>query len=127
MGQQPGKFVGDQRRPSLPALNFIKSGGKRDSSRHGPQPCNVFAVHGKEVEAQFLILVPFALEFCILKFSCIFFWTSCSRKIGCRSVEQRSAIVGVSSMSENELHIHCQIRVLEEEPVTYNSINLQPV
>uniref|UniRef100_W5UM98 Tyrosine-protein kinase n=1 Tax=Ictalurus punctatus TaxID=7998 RepID=W5UM98_ICTPU len=45
MGQQPGKFVGDQRRPSLPALNFIKSGGKRDSSRHGPQPCNVFAVH----------------------------------------------------------------------------------
>lgn len=59
MGQQPGKFVGDQRRPSLPALNFIKSGGKRDSSRHGPQPCNVFAVHGKEVEFQFLILVPF--------------------------------------------------------------------
>ncbi|KAI5615632.1 tyrosine-protein kinase ABL1 isoform X1, partial [Silurus asotus] len=45
MGQQPGKFVGDQRRPSLPALNFIKSGGKRDSSRHGPQPLNVFAVH----------------------------------------------------------------------------------
>lgn len=44
MGQQPGKFVGDQRRPSLPA--FIK-GGKRESSRHGTQPCNVFAVHGK--------------------------------------------------------------------------------
>uniref|UniRef100_A0A3Q3KPM6 Tyrosine-protein kinase n=1 Tax=Monopterus albus TaxID=43700 RepID=A0A3Q3KPM6_MONAL len=42
MGQQPGKFVGDQRRPSLPA--FIK-GGKRESSRHGAQPCNVFAVH----------------------------------------------------------------------------------
>ncbi|XP_070706262.1 tyrosine-protein kinase ABL1 isoform X1 [Pempheris klunzingeri] len=42
MGQQPGKFVGDQRRPSLPA--FIK-GGKRESSRHGSQPCNVFAVH----------------------------------------------------------------------------------
>ncbi|XP_068430020.1 tyrosine-protein kinase ABL1 isoform X2 [Clinocottus analis] len=42
MGQQPGKFVGDQRRPSLPA--FIK-GGKRESSRHGIQPCNVFAVH----------------------------------------------------------------------------------
>uniref|UniRef100_A0A665VZE4 Tyrosine-protein kinase n=1 Tax=Echeneis naucrates TaxID=173247 RepID=A0A665VZE4_ECHNA len=42
MGQQPGKFVGDQRRPSLPA--FIK-GGKRESSRHGTQPCNVFAVH----------------------------------------------------------------------------------
>ncbi|CAL8320063.1 unnamed protein product [Lota lota] len=42
MGQQPGKFVGDQRRPSLPA--FIKS-GKRESSRHGPHHCNVFAVH----------------------------------------------------------------------------------
>lgn len=42
MGQQPGKFVGDQRRPSLPA--FIK-GGKKDSTRHGSQPCNVFAVH----------------------------------------------------------------------------------
>lgn len=42
MGQQPGKFVGDQRRPSLPA--FIR-GGKRESSRHGSQPCNVFAVH----------------------------------------------------------------------------------
>ncbi|CAJ1070341.1 tyrosine-protein kinase ABL1 isoform X2 [Xyrichtys novacula] len=42
MGQQPGKFSGDQRRPSLPA--FIK-GGKRESSRHGTQPCNVFAVH----------------------------------------------------------------------------------
>ncbi|XP_059906590.1 tyrosine-protein kinase ABL1 isoform X1 [Gadus macrocephalus] len=42
MGQQPGKFVGEQRRPSLPA--FIKS-GKRESSRHGPHHCNVFAVH----------------------------------------------------------------------------------
>ncbi|KAM9820731.1 tyrosine-protein kinase ABL1 isoform 1-T1 [Neosynchiropus ocellatus] len=42
MGQQPGKFSGDQRRPSLPA--FIK-GGKRESTRHGSQPCNVFAVH----------------------------------------------------------------------------------
>ncbi|XP_047426281.1 tyrosine-protein kinase ABL1 isoform X1 [Mugil cephalus] len=42
MGQQPGKFAGDQRRPSLPA--FIK-GGKRESSRHGIQPCNVFVVH----------------------------------------------------------------------------------
>ncbi|TNN81192.1 hypothetical protein EYF80_008526 [Liparis tanakae] len=46
MGQQPGKFVGDQRRPSLPA--FIK-GGKRESSRHGIQPCNVFAVHGSDL------------------------------------------------------------------------------
>lgn len=44
MGQQPGKFVGDQRRPSLPA--FIK-GGKRDSSRHVSQPWNVFDRHGK--------------------------------------------------------------------------------
>ncbi|XP_027881187.1 tyrosine-protein kinase ABL1 isoform X1 [Xiphophorus couchianus] len=42
MGQQPGKFVGDQRRPSLPA--FIK-GGKRDSSRHVSQPWNVFDRH----------------------------------------------------------------------------------
>lgn len=44
MGQQPGKFVGEQRRPSLPS--FIKS-GKRESSRLGTQPCNVFVVHGK--------------------------------------------------------------------------------
>ncbi|XP_030623247.1 tyrosine-protein kinase ABL1 [Chanos chanos] len=44
MGQQPGKFVGDQRRPSLPALHFIK-GGKRDLSRQGGQHCNVFEVH----------------------------------------------------------------------------------
>ncbi|KAG7476404.1 hypothetical protein MATL_G00082480 [Megalops atlanticus] len=44
MGQQPGKF-GDQRRPSLPALHFIK-GSKRDATRHGAQHCNVFAVHG---------------------------------------------------------------------------------
>ncbi|KAL0965473.1 hypothetical protein UPYG_G00281740 [Umbra pygmaea] len=44
MGQQPGKFVGDQRRPSLPALHFIK-GGKRESSRHGAHHCNVFVVH----------------------------------------------------------------------------------
>ncbi|XP_034047534.1 tyrosine-protein kinase ABL1 isoform X2 [Thalassophryne amazonica] len=42
MGQQPGKFIGEQRRPSLQA--FIKS-GKKESSRHGTQHCNVFAVH----------------------------------------------------------------------------------
>lgn len=42
MGQQPGKLVGDQRRPSFQA--FIK-GGKRDSSRHVSQPCNVFDKH----------------------------------------------------------------------------------
>ncbi|KAG7224058.1 hypothetical protein INR49_015315 [Caranx melampygus] len=51
MGQQPGKFVGDQRRPSLPA--FIK-GGKRESSRHGTQPCNVFAVHVFRVTTKLL-------------------------------------------------------------------------
>ncbi|XP_076868100.1 tyrosine-protein kinase ABL1 isoform X1 [Brachyhypopomus gauderio] len=45
MGQQPGKFVGDQRRPSLPALNFIKGGGKRETARHGAQHLNVFEVH----------------------------------------------------------------------------------
>lgn len=44
MGQQPGKFVGDQRRPSFHA--FIK-GGKRESSRHVSQPWNVFDRHGK--------------------------------------------------------------------------------
>ncbi|KAI1905040.1 hypothetical protein AGOR_G00011850 [Albula goreensis] len=44
MGQQPGKFVGDQRRPSLPALHFIK-GSKREHTRHGAQHCNVFTVH----------------------------------------------------------------------------------
>ncbi|KAL4623313.1 tyrosine-protein kinase ABL1-like isoform X1 [Arapaima gigas] len=44
MGQQPGKLVGDQRRPSLPALHFIK-GGKRESPRHGPPHCNVFVEH----------------------------------------------------------------------------------
>ncbi|XP_037548230.1 tyrosine-protein kinase ABL1 [Nematolebias whitei] len=42
MGQQPGKFVGDQRRPSFHA--FIK-GGKRESSRHVSQPWNVFDRH----------------------------------------------------------------------------------
>ncbi|KAJ8286825.1 hypothetical protein GJAV_G00043730 [Gymnothorax javanicus] len=44
MGQQPGKFVGDQRRPSLPALHFIK-GGKRDQSRHGAHHGNIFTAH----------------------------------------------------------------------------------
>ncbi|XP_061118541.1 tyrosine-protein kinase ABL1-like isoform X1 [Conger conger] len=44
MGQQPGKSVGDQRRPSLPALHFIK-GVKREHSRHGAHHCNVFTVH----------------------------------------------------------------------------------
>ncbi|KAJ7987308.1 hypothetical protein DPEC_G00337380 [Dallia pectoralis] len=44
MGQQPGKFVGDPRRPSLPALQFIK-GGKRESPRHGAHHFNVFVVH----------------------------------------------------------------------------------
>uniref|UniRef100_A0A8D0XJI1 Tyrosine-protein kinase n=1 Tax=Sus scrofa TaxID=9823 RepID=A0A8D0XJI1_PIG len=45
MGQQPGKVLGDQRRPSLPALHFIKGAGKKDSSRHGGPHCNVFVEH----------------------------------------------------------------------------------
>uniref|UniRef100_A0A673M3L3 Tyrosine-protein kinase n=1 Tax=Sinocyclocheilus rhinocerous TaxID=307959 RepID=A0A673M3L3_9TELE len=45
MGQQPVKLVGDQRRPSLPALPFIKGAGKREASRQGAQHCNVFTVH----------------------------------------------------------------------------------
>lgn len=47
MGQQPGKLVGDQRRPSLPALPFIKGAGRRETSRQGAQHCNVFTVHGE--------------------------------------------------------------------------------
>ncbi|XP_062063350.1 tyrosine-protein kinase ABL1 isoform X1 [Lepus europaeus] len=45
MGQQPGKVLGDQRRPSLPALHFIKGAGKKDSARHGGPHCNVFVEH----------------------------------------------------------------------------------
>ncbi|XP_030872664.1 tyrosine-protein kinase ABL1 [Leptonychotes weddellii] len=45
MGQQPGKVLGDQRRPSLPALHFIKGAGKKESSRHGGPHCNVFVEH----------------------------------------------------------------------------------
>ncbi|XP_051544972.1 tyrosine-protein kinase ABL1 isoform X1 [Myxocyprinus asiaticus] len=45
MGQQPGKFVGDQRRPSLPALPFIKGAMKRETTRQGAQHFNVFTVH----------------------------------------------------------------------------------
>ncbi|XP_077003282.1 tyrosine-protein kinase ABL1 isoform X1 [Tamandua tetradactyla] len=45
MGQQPGKVLGDQRRPSLPALPFIKGAGKKESSRHGGPHCNVFVEH----------------------------------------------------------------------------------
>lgn len=56
MGQQPGKFVGDQRRPSLPA--FIK-GGKKDLPRHVNQPMNVFDWHGKITTLLFF--------FCILR------------------------------------------------------------
>lgn len=55
MGQQPGKVLGDQRRPSLPALHFIKGAGKKDSSRHGGPHCNVFVEHG-ECLASFLVL-----------------------------------------------------------------------
>ncbi|XP_053230048.1 tyrosine-protein kinase ABL1 isoform X1 [Podarcis raffonei] len=45
MGQQPGKVLGDQRRPSLPTLHFIKGPGKKEASRHGSAHCNVFLVH----------------------------------------------------------------------------------
>uniref|UniRef100_A0A452IMF7 Tyrosine-protein kinase n=1 Tax=Gopherus agassizii TaxID=38772 RepID=A0A452IMF7_9SAUR len=45
MGQQPGKVLGDQRRPSLPALHFIKGAVKKESSRHGGPHCNVFVEH----------------------------------------------------------------------------------
>lgn len=55
MGQQPGKVLGDQRRPSLPALHFIKGAGKKESSRHGGPHCNVFVEHG-ECSSRFLVL-----------------------------------------------------------------------
>lgn len=45
MGQQPGKVLGDQRRPSLPALPFIKGVGKKDPAKHGGPHCNVFVEH----------------------------------------------------------------------------------
>ncbi|XP_039201097.1 tyrosine-protein kinase ABL1 isoform X2 [Crotalus tigris] len=45
MGQQPGKVVGDQRRPSLPALHFIKGGVKKEASKQGGTHCNVFLEH----------------------------------------------------------------------------------
>ncbi|XP_053551961.1 tyrosine-protein kinase ABL1 isoform X2 [Bombina bombina] len=45
MGQQPGKVLGDQRRPSLPALPFIKVTAKKDSAKHGGAHCNVFVEH----------------------------------------------------------------------------------
>lgn len=40
-------MLGDQRRPSLPALHFIKVAGKKETSRHGGPPCNVFVEHGE--------------------------------------------------------------------------------
>ncbi|XP_067826035.1 tyrosine-protein kinase ABL1 isoform X3 [Heptranchias perlo] len=55
MGQQPGKVLADQRRPSLPALHFIK-GGRREAAKHGAQHFNVFveheALHRPEFESQ---------------------------------------------------------------------------
>ncbi|XP_053328791.1 tyrosine-protein kinase ABL1 isoform X2 [Spea bombifrons] len=45
MGQQPGKVLGDQRRPSLPALPFIKGAGKKDPAKHVGSHCNVFVEH----------------------------------------------------------------------------------
>jgi len=56
MGQQPGKVLGDQRRPSLPALHFIKGAGKKESSRHGGPHCNVFVEHGKRFLMVFLLV-----------------------------------------------------------------------
>lgn len=61
MGQQPGKVLGDQRRPSLPALHFIKGAGKKESSRHAGPHCNVFVEHGEKFLLVFgLILVCWA-------------------------------------------------------------------
>ncbi|XP_070614579.1 tyrosine-protein kinase ABL1 isoform X2 [Erythrolamprus reginae] len=46
MGQQPGKVLGDQRRPSLSALHFIKSGVKKEApSKQGGSHCNIFLEH----------------------------------------------------------------------------------
>lgn len=56
MGQQPGKVLGDQRRPSLPALHFIKGAGKKESSRHGGPHCNVFVEHGRRLLLLFLLV-----------------------------------------------------------------------
>ncbi|KAG9473271.1 hypothetical protein GDO78_019492 [Eleutherodactylus coqui] len=54
MGQQPGKVLGDQRRPSLPALPFIKAAGKKDAPKHGSPHCNVF----EEVPQSILYAAP---------------------------------------------------------------------
>ncbi|XP_062929718.1 tyrosine-protein kinase ABL1 isoform X1 [Mobula hypostoma] len=55
MGQQPGKVLADQKRPTLTALQFIK-GGKRETAKHGAQHFNVFveheALHRPEFESQ---------------------------------------------------------------------------
>ncbi|XP_078502337.1 tyrosine-protein kinase ABL1 isoform X2 [Lissotriton helveticus] len=45
MGQQPGKVLGDQRRPSMPALNFMKGTLKKDPMRHGGPCLNIFVEH----------------------------------------------------------------------------------
>lgn len=60
MGQQPGKVLGDQRRPSLPALHFIKGAGKKETSRHGGPHCNIFLEHGKEYH--FYLAVMFSWD-----------------------------------------------------------------
>lgn len=71
MGQQPGKVLGDQRRPSLPALHFIKGAGKKESSRHGGPHCNVFVEHGKVFQLVFLLVLiliyPHGCGMCLLK------------------------------------------------------------
>ncbi|XP_069465372.1 tyrosine-protein kinase ABL1 isoform X2 [Ambystoma mexicanum] len=45
MGQQPGKVLGDQRKPSMPALNFMKGSLKKDPARHGGPCLNIFVEH----------------------------------------------------------------------------------
>ncbi|XP_068104948.1 tyrosine-protein kinase ABL1 isoform X2 [Hyperolius riggenbachi] len=45
MGQQPGKVLGDQRRPSLPVLPFIKGVVKKDATKHAGPHFNVFVEH----------------------------------------------------------------------------------
>ncbi|XP_069093169.1 tyrosine-protein kinase ABL1 isoform X2 [Pleurodeles waltl] len=45
MGQQPGKVLGDQRRPTMPALNFMKGTLKKDPTRHGGPCLNIFMEH----------------------------------------------------------------------------------
>ncbi|XP_072488834.1 tyrosine-protein kinase ABL1 isoform X1 [Notamacropus eugenii] len=73
MGQQPGKVLGDQRRPSLPALHFIKGAGKKESSRHGGPHCNVFVEHG--LSGTEISCAPLFCGFCCSRICWEFFFT----------------------------------------------------